>query len=90
MFKKTRQDIREIGRRLNVSARALAIDPEDPFVLWNVACLHALAGEIEPAIDLLEKAFDLDFGHKEWVENDPDMDLLRHHPRFQALLRRLR
>ncbi len=80
----------ERDRGLEWGARALAIDPEDSFVLSNVACLHALAGEIESAIDILEKAYDLGFGHKEWLEHDPDMDLLRHHPRFQALQRRLR
>jgi hypothetical protein len=28
-------------------------------------------------------------GQKEWIENDSDLDPLRNHPRFQALLQRL-
>jgi hypothetical protein len=29
------------------------------------------------------------FGHREWIEHDPDLDSLRGHPRYQALLSRL-
>lgn len=34
--------------------------------------------------------YTFDFTIKDWVEHDPDMNSLRHHPRFQALLRKLR
>ncbi len=77
-------------RGLEWAARALAIDPEDPFVQWNVACVQSSAGEVETAIDLLEKAHGLGFGHKGWMEHDPDLDPLRNHPRFQALAGKLR
>ncbi len=40
-------------------------------------------------MDCLEKAIKYGFGHKEWVENDSDLNSLRSHPRFQALLETL-
>jgi len=40
-------------------------------------------------LDCLEKAVRNGFGHKAWVENDPDFTSLRNLPRFQALLQRL-
>jgi len=71
------------------SDRALAMDPEEPSVLYNVACNYALLGEAEKGLDCLEKAFDKGFGHKEWMEHDPDFLLIKNHPRFKALMRGL-
>lgn len=66
--------------------RALAIDPEDAGVSYNVACLFALEGERDRAIRCLEDAVEGGFWHKAWAENDPDLDSLRDDPRFVALL----
>ncbi len=82
----------ELGERthaLEWAGRALFMDPEEPSVLYNVACAYALLGEIDKSIDCLEKAFDHGFSHKEWIENDPDFASLRDNPRFQALMQRL-
>jgi tetratricopeptide (TPR) repeat protein len=73
---------------LEWAERALTIDPEDPGVRYNVACLFALEGQTEKAITCLEEAFQAGFANIEWVEKDPDLDSLRDDPRFQALLHR--
>jgi TolB-like protein/Tfp pilus assembly protein PilF len=81
-----------IGRReegLEWAERAVAADPEDAGVRYNVACLYALEGEPERAIAALEDAFEVGFGNRDWIERDPDLDSLRRHPRFEALLARL-
>ncbi|SRR5579863_5301322 len=78
-----------VGRReqaLEWGDRALALDPEDSGVLYNVSCLFAIANRNERAIELLEKAVQNGFGHREWIENDPDLAPLRVYPRFQTLL----
>jgi TolB-like protein/Tfp pilus assembly protein PilF len=69
--------------------RALVADPEEPIVLYNVACTYARLGEIEKAIDCLDEAITFGMGQKEWFEHDSDLDPVREHPRFQALLERL-
>jgi TolB-like protein/tetratricopeptide (TPR) repeat protein len=69
--------------------KATAIDPSDGGVRYNVACLYALEGETERAISCLEDAVDVGFGNKGWMENDPDLESLRGHPRFQSLLSQL-
>ncbi len=69
--------------------RALAADPEEPLVLYNVACTYALLGHTDKAIGCIESAVDLGGSWREWIENDPDLDALRSHPRFQALIERL-
>jgi tetratricopeptide (TPR) repeat protein len=79
--------LRESARALEWVGRALAIDPDDPVTLYNVACVYALHGEIDKAIDCLENALRHGFAHKEWIEHDTDLTSLRGHPRYQALLR---
>ena len=79
----------ERERALEWADRALALDAEDSGVLYNVACVQALCGERDRALDLLEKAIQNGFGHREWLENDSDLQVLRAEPRFQAMLQRL-
>ncbi|MFQ5662499.1 MAG: protein kinase [Terriglobia bacterium] len=79
----------ERGRSSEWARRALAMDPEDSGLLYNIACVYSLLGETEEAIDCLEKSITSGMGQKEWIENDPDLDALRRHPRFEALLERL-
>jgi adenylate cyclase len=79
----------EPEKGLEWARRALQMDPEEPSILYNVACVYALQGAIEEAIECLEGAVKFGFGHKEWIQNDSDLDVLRSHPCFQALLERL-
>ncbi len=73
-------------RGLEWAEQATAVDPEDASVCYNVACLFALEGETDRALDRLECAFGTGFAHPDWVANDPDLASLRADPRFQALL----
>jgi TolB-like protein/Tfp pilus assembly protein PilF len=78
-----------LGRKaegLTWAERAVAADPEDAGVRYNVACLYALEGEPEQAIDCLEEAFKVGFANRDWIEKDPDLDSLRAHPRFRNLV----
>ena len=77
------------AQALEWSDRALSMDPEEPSVLYNVACNYALINEIEKALDCIERAFAKGFGHIEWMENDPDFLSIKHHPRFKTLMRGL-
>jgi serine/threonine protein kinase/Flp pilus assembly protein TadD len=75
------------ARGLEWADRALAMDPEEPVTLYNVACMYALQGRGEQALDCLESALAHGFGQKAWIEHDADFTSLRGHPRFQALLK---
>ncbi len=61
--------------------------PTDSIVHYNAACLYALAGEREKAMDCLEHCY-LKVGslNREWLEHDSDLDSIRDHPRFAELL----
>ena len=47
-------------------------------------------GDIETAIDCLEKAITSGMAQKDWIEHDSDLDPLRNHPRFLTLQQKLR
>jgi serine/threonine protein kinase/Flp pilus assembly protein TadD len=76
----------ERARSLDWAQRSLAIDPEDCGILYNVACIYALQGKSEEAINCLDKAMIHAHWYKRWAKNDSDLDSLRDHPRFQALM----
>ncbi|MDP2876511.1 MAG: protein kinase [Holophaga sp.] len=62
------------------------LDPDDPMLLYNVGCIHALADNPTEALDCLEQAVRAGLTDKGWLENDGDLDSLRILPRFEALL----
>jgi serine/threonine protein kinase/Flp pilus assembly protein TadD len=77
----------DVEKAIDYADRSLAIDPDDAMLLYNVACTYALLGKIDDAISCLERAVDKGFGHKEWLEHDPDLIPLRDDPRFQTIAR---
>ena len=62
---------------------------EDALVLYNTACIFALGGEVEPALDALEKSYQAGLADPDWMKHDSDLDSIRDHPRFRALLGRM-
>jgi serine/threonine protein kinase/tetratricopeptide (TPR) repeat protein len=75
----------DLAKAVEYADRSLAIDPEDPMLLYNVACTYVALGRQEDELNCLERAVDKGFGHKEWIDHDPDLDPLRENMRFQAL-----
>jgi serine/threonine protein kinase/tetratricopeptide (TPR) repeat protein len=69
-----------------LAARAIAIDPDDPMLLYNTACMYARLGNNEQALKNLETAVDKGWGHKSWIEHDTDLDPIRESPRYKAIL----
>lgn len=65
--------------------RAIDIDPDDPVLLYNVACNLATMDEADEALDYLEKVIVSGAISPAWVRNDSDLDNLRHLPRYQHL-----
>ena len=54
-------------------------------VIYNLACMHALAGEKAAAIEKLAEALRLDPELTDWSRQDPDFDAIRQDPAFQAV-----
>jgi adenylate cyclase len=71
------------------ASRALEIDPNDMSAIINGSLKYAKAGMKDQALDMLERAFSLGWGKRDWIEHDTDYDSLRDDPRFQKLLAQL-
>lgn len=69
--------------------RAMAIDPDDLIVIYNAASVHALLGEVETTIDLLERYMAGSDRRAAigTIIHDREFDTIRHHPRYRNLLR---
>jgi serine/threonine protein kinase/Flp pilus assembly protein TadD len=78
--------IGEHAKSYDWARRALAIDPEETSILYNVACVYALLGKTEDALQCLGKVMEHGTFFKNWAAKDSDLDSLRFDPRFHALL----
>ena len=76
----------ERERALEWCARALAIAPDDPLTLYNVACGYALLGETGPGARACSSAgvSGRTPGRRAGSRSDTDFDNIRGDPRFQA------
>ena len=80
----------ELGKNeqgLDWASRALAMDPEDALINYNVACVYSTSGNLDLALDCLEKSVSRGMAHKDWIAHDTDLDPLRDHPRFKTLFK---
>jgi TolB-like protein/tetratricopeptide (TPR) repeat protein len=66
--------------------KALELSPGDPMMLYNCACLYSQLGEVDRAIDTLRRAISGGYENFGWMRHDPDLDSLRAHPDFIALV----
>ena len=74
-------------RATEYAARAMAVDPEDPMLLYNVACTYGVLGKIDECLDALEQAVSKGWGDRDWLQHDSDLDSIRSEPRYLALMR---
>jgi adenylate cyclase len=78
----------EAERAKEWAERALLLDPDNANLRYNFACtLITELHDHEAALDLLEPAFGkLQIEAVNWARTDPDLDVIRDHPRFKAML----
>jgi adenylate cyclase len=80
----------KMERAMEWSRRSLELYPDDMSALVSAACLRVRVGREPEALDILERVFSRGWGKRDWVDHDPDYDRVRDHPRFQALLGKLK
>ena len=61
---------------------ALEEHPDNPSVLYNLACFEALAGHSDDAIAHLTRAIELRPEARAWAQSDADLAALRDRPDF--------
>ena len=57
-----------------------------PLITYSLARVYTLQNQPEESCAWLEKAIELDSQYRDQARTDPDFDLIRNHPCFQALM----
>jgi tetratricopeptide (TPR) repeat protein len=68
---------KEFEAAAEVMTRALEAHPDNPNVLYNLACCEALAGRRDDALAHLARAAELDPRVAKWAADDSDLDAIR-------------
>jgi tetratricopeptide (TPR) repeat protein len=74
----------DYSRAVEVMRRALEQHPDNPNVLYNLACCESLSGATGEALDHLRRAAELDPRVPGWAQSDSDLDAIRDEPGFPA------
>jgi uncharacterized Ntn-hydrolase superfamily protein len=75
---------RDYARGIEVLEDALARFPDDPTILYDLACYESLAGRDESAVAHVRRAVELEPGYREAAAADEDFAGLREHDGFRA------
>jgi adenylate cyclase len=83
-------ELGEKQRAREWTARAMAIDPDDPVAQYNAACSYSRLGDTDLALDLLERCLP-NLGHEKvnWSKYDSELDPVRSNPRYQKIMEAL-
>jgi tetratricopeptide (TPR) repeat protein len=70
-------------RAAEVTAEGLTLHPDNPALLYNLACFEARAGRRQDALEHLRRAAELDRDKiLAWAADDADLDSIRDDPAF--------
>jgi tetratricopeptide (TPR) repeat protein len=75
---------------MEVDEKLSTLLPNDPTVLYNLACSYALTRRLEQAATALLRALDYGYSDFKWLLKDPDLQNLREHDLFKGIRARIR
>ncbi|MDD2763910.1 MAG: hypothetical protein PHE83_08070 [Opitutaceae bacterium] len=78
-----------IADGLKMDRKLVRLQPDNATAHYNLACSLALCRRQADALRSLEHAIGLGYDDPDWMQQDPDLEGLRDHPRFQKLLAKL-
>ena len=75
---------------LRMDRRLVRLLPDNATAHYNLACSLALVKRKAEALRALRQAVALGYRDFDWMQQDPDLEGLKNHPAFQALLTQLK
>lgn len=75
---------------LKMDRKLVKLQPDNATAHYNLACSLALSKRKSDALRELRRAVKLGYTDFDWMQQDPDLEALKHHPEFQSLLRTLK
>ena len=79
-----------IGDGLRMDRKLVRLQPSNYTAHYNLACSLALCRRRNDAIRALRQAVELGYRDFDWMTHDPDLETLKTHPEFVALLEQLK
>jgi predicted Zn-dependent protease len=75
-----------IADGLKMDRKLVKLQPANATAHYNLACSLALAKRKADALRELHRAVKLGYRDFDWMQQDPDLEALKHHPEFRSLL----
>ena len=69
---------------LSVDLKLATMKPEDPFVLYNLACSYSLINDLEKSLKVMKAAVKQGYSDFDHLEQDGDLLNLRQFPAFKS------
>src|SRR5882672_3201776 len=79
-----------IADGLKMDRRLVKLQPANATAHYNLACSLALSKRRAAALNQLRQAVELGYRDFDWMQQDPDLEALKNHPAFRALLDQLK
>ena len=79
-----------IADGLRMDRKLVKLQPGNATAHYNLACSLALLKRKGDALNELKRAVALGYRDLDWMEQDPDLEPLKRHPEFHALLDQLK
>ena len=75
---------------LRMDRKLVKLQPQNATAHYNLACSLALSKRKSDALRALQRAVKLGYADFDWMQQDPDLEVLKQHPEFQSLLQTLK
>ncbi len=79
-----------IADGLKMDRKLVRLEPANATAHYNLACSLALCKKRPDALRSLRQALSLGYDDLDWMQQDPDLETLKHDPEFQKLLGQLK
>jgi hypothetical protein len=67
----------------------LMLNPNDSLTLYNLACCESLLGNLDQAVNVLNRSVDFGYQNLGHLKKDSDLDNIRAHPGYLSIVQRL-
>src|SRR5690606_11366206 len=74
---------------LRMDRKLVKLQPQNATARYNLACSLELSKRKINAIRKMRQAVNLGYSDFDWMQQDPDLEALKHEPSFRSLLRML-
>ena len=84
----TKRGLYEKG--LQIDERLSRLKPNDPIILYNLACSYSLVNDVDRSLETIKRAIGYGYDDIEHLERDSDLENLRGDNRFKEFLSKIR